>query len=79
MNDELADAMTEIQTAHQQIDGWNFGIATEDDGHKLSLSERIADLCLQLERLRRIVELLVTTDHATQEIVDKAGEIANWK
>jgi len=55
MNDKLAEAMTEIQTAHQQIDQWNFGIASRDevDGHELSLSERIADLCLRLERAER--------------------------
>jgi len=55
MSDQLAEAMTEIQVAHQQIDQWRFGIPSRDeiDGHELSLSERIADLCLRLERAER--------------------------
>jgi len=56
MSDEqLAEAMTEIQTAHLQIDQWGFEIPSKDeiDGHELSLSERIADLCLRLEQVKR--------------------------
>ena len=51
--ESLADCMTEIQTAHHQIDCWNFGIPFEVEGRALSLSERIADLCLRLERAER--------------------------
>jgi len=51
--ESLDEAMTEIQAAHHQIDCWNFGIPFEVEGRALSLSERIADLCLRLERAER--------------------------
>ena len=60
MREALAETMTEIQIGHRQIDLWNFGIPIRDeiDDHELSLSERIADLCLRLNRAERMLELL---------------------
>lgn len=50
VEEQLAICMTEIQTAHGQIDQWNFGISTHDEERELSLSERISDLCRRLAR-----------------------------
>jgi len=50
LREQLADCMTEIQTAHVQIDQWNFGIPTHDEERELSLSQRISDLCRRLVR-----------------------------
>lgn len=50
--ERLADCMTEIQTAHGQIDQWNFGVPTHDGKHELSLSQRISDLCRWLVKAK---------------------------